>query len=45
MFWYGIENGDEIIQLMKDFTQHGRAMLGDSNLESRLQRAANGASK
>ncbi|KAJ9143648.1 Bifunctional acetylglutamate kinase/N-acetyl-gamma-glutamyl-phosphate reductase [Coniochaeta hoffmannii] len=40
MFWYGIDNGDEIIQLMKDFTQHGRAMLGDSNLESRLHRAA-----
>lgn len=33
MFWYGIESGDEIIQLMKDFTMHGRAMLGDSNLE------------
>ncbi|KAK3372038.1 Aspartate/glutamate/uridylate kinase [Podospora didyma] len=45
MFWYGIENGDEIVKLMKDFTQHGRAMLGDSNLESRLHRAANGGSK
>lgn len=44
MFWYGIENGDEILRLMKDFTQHGRAMLGDSNLESRLQRAASNAS-
>lgn len=40
MFWYGIESGDEIVKLMKDFTQHGRAMLGDSNLESRLHRAA-----
>jgi len=39
MFWYGIENGDEIVKLMKDFTQNGRAMLGDSNLESRLYRA------
>ncbi|KAK3693633.1 Aspartate/glutamate/uridylate kinase [Podospora appendiculata] len=45
MFWYGIENGDEIIKLMKDFTEHGRAMLGDSNLESRLQRAAAGNAK
>ncbi|KAB5560239.1 Aspartate/glutamate/uridylate kinase [Coniochaeta sp. 2T2.1] len=45
MFWYGIDNGDEIIQLMKDFTAHGRAMLGDSNLESRLHRAANGATQ
>ncbi|KAK0628193.1 Aspartate/glutamate/uridylate kinase [Bombardia bombarda] len=44
MFWYGIESGDEIIKLMKDFTQHGRAMLGDSNLESRLHRAASNAS-
>ncbi|KAL2255982.1 hypothetical protein VTK26DRAFT_2388 [Humicola hyalothermophila] len=39
MFWYGIEDADEIVQLMKDFTQNGRAMLGDSNLESRLHRA------
>lgn len=45
MFWYGIDSGDEIIQLMKDFTMHGRAMLGDSNLESRLQRAASIASQ
>lgn len=43
MFWYGIEDGDEIMRLMKDFTQHGRAMLGDSNLESRLHRAASTA--
>lgn len=44
MFWYGIEDGDEIIRLMKDFAAHGRAMLGDSNLESRLQRAKSGNS-
>jgi N-acetyl-gamma-glutamyl-phosphate reductase/acetylglutamate kinase len=44
MFWYGIEDGDEIIQLMKDFAAHGRAMLGDSNLESRLHRAKSGNS-
>ncbi|KAK1758735.1 protein arg-6, mitochondrial [Echria macrotheca] len=43
MFWYGIESGDEIMKLMKDFTLHGRAMLGNSNLESRLQRAASNA--
>ena len=43
MFWYGIESGDEIMKLMKDFTQHGRAMLGNSNLESRLQHAARNA--
>ncbi|KAK3987445.1 protein arg-6, mitochondrial [Cladorrhinum sp. PSN332] len=45
MFWYGIENGDEIVKLMKDFTQNGRAMLGDSNLESRLHRAAKNGTK
>lgn len=45
MFWYGIDGGDEIIQLMKEFTMHGRAMLGDSNLESRLHRAASIASQ
>ncbi|KAK4229576.1 Aspartate/glutamate/uridylate kinase [Podospora fimiseda] len=45
MFWYGIENGDELLKLMKDFTQNGRAMLGDSNLESRLHRAAKNGSK
>ncbi|KAK4162035.1 Aspartate/glutamate/uridylate kinase [Cladorrhinum sp. PSN259] len=45
MFWYGIENGDEIVRLMKDFTQNGRAMLGDSNLESRLHRAAKNGTK
>ncbi|KAJ8124235.1 hypothetical protein O1611_g9406 [Lasiodiplodia mahajangana] len=45
MFWYGIEPGEQLNQLMKDFTLHGRAMLGDSNLESRLHRAAQIASQ
>lgn len=40
LFWYGVEDGDEIVQVMKDFSQHGRSMLGDANLEARLQRAA-----
>lgn len=44
MFWYGIENSDEINELMIEFTKHGRSMLGDSNLEARLQRAAMAAS-
>jgi len=43
MFWYGIDNGDEVLRLMKDFGDHGRAMLGNSNLESRLHRAATNA--
>jgi len=44
MFWYGIENGDEVKELMTEFTKHGRAMLGDANLEARLHRAARAAS-
>ncbi|KAG9248667.1 hypothetical protein BJ878DRAFT_487262 [Calycina marina] len=44
MFWYGIESGDEVKELMTEFTKHGRSMLGDANLEARLQRAASAAS-
>ena len=44
MFWYGIENGDEVKELMTEFTKHGRSMLGDANLEARLHRAARAAS-
>lgn len=44
MFWYGIENGDEVKELMTEFTKYGRAMLGDANLEARLQRAARAGS-
>ncbi|KAK3898249.1 Aspartate/glutamate/uridylate kinase [Staphylotrichum tortipilum] len=45
MFWYGIDNSNEVVELMTDFTQHGRAMLGDSNLESRLHRAVGNGAK
>jgi N-acetyl-gamma-glutamyl-phosphate reductase/acetylglutamate kinase len=44
MFWYGIESGDEVKQLMTEFTKYGRSMLGDTNLEARLHRAARAAS-
>ncbi|KAK2626456.1 hypothetical protein QTJ16_003631 [Diplocarpon rosae] len=44
MFWYGIENSEEVKELMTEFTKHGRAMLGDANLEERLRRAARAAS-
>jgi len=44
MFWYGIESGEEVTQLMSEFTKHGRSMLGDANLEARLHRAASAAS-
>ncbi|KAH9889238.1 Aspartate/glutamate/uridylate kinase [Xylariomycetidae sp. FL2044] len=45
MFWYGIEPGEQLNKLMREFTLQGRAMLGDSNLESRLHRAAQVASE
>jgi N-acetyl-gamma-glutamyl-phosphate reductase/acetylglutamate kinase len=44
MFWYGIENGQEVTQLMSEFTKYGRSMLGDANLEARLHKAARAAS-
>lgn len=44
MFCYGIDDAD-IPSLMKEFAAHGRAMLGDSNLEARLHRAARIASQ
>ncbi|KAI0189475.1 Aspartate/glutamate/uridylate kinase [Astrocystis sublimbata] len=45
MFWYGIEPGEQLNALMKEFTLQGRAMLGESNLESRLHKAAQVASQ
>lgn len=44
MFWYGLESGEEVTQLMTEFAKHGRSMLGDANLEARLHRAAATAS-
>jgi N-acetyl-gamma-glutamyl-phosphate reductase/acetylglutamate kinase len=45
LFWYGIESVAEVGELMKEFTQHGRSMFGDINLESQLHRAANAATR
>ena len=45
LFWYGIDNEDEVGNLMREFTQHGRRMFGDINLESQLHRAANAATR
>jgi len=39
LFWYGVENGEEVKQLVQEFTKNGRQMFGDINLESRLHRA------
>ncbi|KAH0541809.1 Protein arg-6, mitochondrial [Glutinoglossum americanum] len=44
LFWYGVESASEVSELMTEFSKHGREMLGDSNLESRLHRAARAAS-
>ncbi len=43
LFWYGIESGDEVKELMMEFGKHGRDMFGDINLESRLHKAAKAA--
>lgn len=43
LFWYGVENGDEVKQLVEEFTKNGRQMFGDINLESRLHRAQQAA--
>ena len=43
LFWYGIESGEEVTELMIEFGKHGREMFGDNNLESRLNRAARAA--
>jgi N-acetyl-gamma-glutamyl-phosphate reductase/acetylglutamate kinase len=38
-FW-GSANPTEVVSLMAEFSQNGRAMFGDQNLESQLRRAA-----
>lgn len=40
LFWYGITDGNKTLSVMRDFEAHGREMLGDSNLEARMHRAA-----
>jgi N-acetyl-gamma-glutamyl-phosphate reductase/acetylglutamate kinase len=43
LFWYGIDSVDEVAELMNEFGRHGRSMLGDNNLESRIFRAGQAA--
>ena len=45
LFWYGINDSNEVLKLIADFTQHGQKMFGDLNLESQLHRAANAAAR
>ncbi|PGG99424.1 N-acetyl-gamma-glutamyl-phosphate reductase [Helicocarpus griseus UAMH5409] len=44
LFWSGIEGGDEIKDLITEFSKHGSEMLGGNALESKFQRAAAAAS-
>lgn len=43
LFWTGVEGGEELSRMMSDFSQHGRELFGDINLESKLQKAATAA--
>ena len=43
LFWFGIENGEDVKSLILEFSKHGRQMLGNVNLESRLHHAAQAA--
>lgn len=46
LFYYGCDlRSDALVPIYDDFVAHGRAMLGDTNLESRLRSAAQTASK
>ncbi|UPK91590.1 hypothetical protein LCI18_002525 [Fusarium solani-melongenae] len=46
LFYYGCDlRSDALVPIYDDFVSHGRAMLGDTNLESRLRSAAQTASK
>jgi N-acetyl-gamma-glutamyl-phosphate reductase/acetylglutamate kinase len=46
LFYYGCDlRSDALVPVYDDFVAHGRAMLGDTNLESQLRSAAQTASK
>ncbi|KAK5991123.1 N-acetyl-gamma-glutamyl-phosphate reductase [Cladobotryum mycophilum] len=46
LFYYGCDlRSDALAPVYEDFISHGRSMLGDSNLEARLRRAAQAASQ
>ena len=40
LFWYGLESGDDVRDLILEFNKHGRDIFGDINLESKLAKAA-----
>lgn len=43
LFWSGIKSSAEVKELVLEFSKNGRDMLGDINLESELNRAAQAA--
>ncbi|KAM5346780.1 hypothetical protein ACJ41O_009785 [Fusarium nematophilum] len=46
LFYYGCDlRSDALVPVYEDFIAHGQAMLGDSNLDSRLRTAAQTASQ
>lgn len=46
LFYYGCDlRSDALALVYDDFVSHRRAILGDSNLEARLPRAAQAASE
>ncbi|KYK58013.1 N-acetyl-gamma-glutamyl-phosphate reductase [Drechmeria coniospora] len=46
LFYYGTDlRGEALAPVYDEFISHGRAMLGDSNLEARLRRAAQASSE
>lgn len=40
LFWYGLDSGDDVRDLMLEFNKHGREMFGDTNLEAKFAKAA-----
>ena len=40
LFWYGLEDGEDVRDLMIEFNKHGRDIFGDTNLDTKFARAA-----
>lgn len=43
LFWKGVQGGDEVKELVSEFTKHGRDMAPDVNVESKISRASSHA--
>ena len=40
LFWKGVQSGDEVKELVSEFTKHGREMAPDVNVESKVSRVS-----